>query len=40
MLFACIFDSKVVNKKREAYWASSVSPETGGNCTLPVSFRV
>ena len=30
MLFAYIFDSKVVNAKGEADWASGVCPETGG----------
>ena len=38
MLFTNIFYSKAVNGKREADWASGVCPETGGKCTLPVSF--
>ena len=39
MLFADIFYSKAVNAKREAYWKNGVCPETGGKCTLPVSFH-
>ena len=40
MLFACIFYFKVPNTNREGDWGSGVYPETGGKCTLPVSFSV